>query len=417
MNPRPSVLLIAYRCDALDVSESWAAHRWALGLAPHVDLTVLTTHRAGHPSPASQLPGVRVIEWVEGRRPARLERLDSMLKPGYGAFARKARRWIRAALARGERFDVAHQVSPLALRYRCPATGLGIPVVLGPVGGSLSTPAAFASEVRAPWFTRLRALDGLRLRLSPSLRRSYEEAELVVGVAPYVRDVLGSLELRRFEVQAETGFDLLPARPAGSRREGPTRFLFVGRVIRTKGVRDAIRAFARLPEAADCTLDVVGDGNDLEACRAEAERLGAASRIRFRGRLPRALVDGFYRDADVFLFPSWREPSGTVVFEALAHGLPVVCADRGGPGHVIDGSCGVKVPVDTPDAFAMGLARAVQSLAAAPARRRALAEGARHRAVAVGSWERKITWMLARYGEAIATAKARGTGEAARAVA
>ena len=44
-------------------------------------------------------------------------------------------------------------------------------------------------------------------------------------------------------------------------------------------------------------------------------------------------------------------------------------------------------------------------------------EGARHRAVAVGSWERKITWMLARYGEAIATAKARGTGEAARAVA
>ena len=69
MNDRPSVLLIAYRCDATDVSESWAAHRWARGLAERVDLTVLTTHLAGRPSPASQLPGVRVIEWAEGARP------------------------------------------------------------------------------------------------------------------------------------------------------------------------------------------------------------------------------------------------------------------------------------------------------------------------------------------------------------
>ena len=417
MNARPSVLLIAYRCDALDVSESWAAHRWARGLARRADVTLLTTHRAGHPSPASQLPGVRVIEWAEPRRPVRLERLDSMMKPGYGAFARAARRWLRDAIARGERFDVAHQVSPLALRYACPATGLGIPVVMGPVGGSLPTPAAFAAEVRAPWFTRLRALDGLRLRLVPSLRRTYEQAALVVGVAPYVRDVLGGLSLRRFEVQAETGFDALPAPTRRAPHDGPTRFLFVGRVIRTKGVRDAIRAFARLPAHADCVLDVVGDGEDLAACREECARLGASARVRFHGRVSRTRVDEFYEDADVFLFPSWREPSGTVVFEALAHGLPLVCADRGGPGHVVDASCGVKVPVTDPDTFAADLARAIEALAAAPERRRALADGARLRAEAVGSWERKLDWMVARYREVIAAAAPTATKESLHAAA
>lgn len=413
---RLSVLLVAYRCDATDVSESWAAHRWAAGLASRVDLTVLTTHRAGRPDPASQLPGVRVVAWPEGRRPRCLERLDSMMKPGYGRFARRARRWVRDALTRGERFDVVHQVSPLALRYPSPVRGLGLATVLGPVGGSLPTPAAFAAEVKAPWFTRLRRLDRLRLRLDPRLRRTYEEADLVVGVAPYVREVLGDLALRRFDVQAETGFDALPAAGRGPRAAGPLRLLFVGRVIRTKGVRDAVRALARLAPGVDATLDVLGAGEDLAACRAEAEALGVAGRVTFHGRVPRARVDDFYRAADVFLFPSWREPSGTVVFEALAHGLPVVAADRGGPGHVVDETCGARVPVTTPDAFADGLARAVEALAADPGRRAALAAGARRRAEAVGSWARKLDWAVARYHEVVA-ARAGRTEEARRAVA
>ena len=404
MNGRLSVLLVAYRCDATDVSESWAAHRWARGLSDRVDLTLLTTHRAGRPSPASQLPGVRVVAWPEAPRARRFERLDSMLKPGWGRFARRARRWIRAATARGERFDLVHQVAPLALRYPCPATDLGLPVVLGPVGGSLSTPRPFAPEVRAPWFTRLRALDRLRLRVDPRLRRSFEHADLVVGVAPYVREVLDGLTLRRFETQAETGFDALPAPAAPREGAGPARFLFVGRVIRTKGARDAVRAFARLAPGTDATLDVVGDGEDLAACRDEAALLGVGSKVTFHGRVPRAEVDAHYRAADVFLFPSWREPSGTVVFEALAHGLPVVCAYRGGPGHVVDDSCGVRVPVETPAAFADGLARAVEALAGDARRRRALAEGARRRADAVGSWSRRLDWMVARYQEVVEAA-------------
>lgn len=417
MNARPSVLLIAYRCDATDVSESWAAHRWARGLAERVDLTVLTTHRAGRPSPASQLPGVRVIEWAEGARPKRLERLDSMMKPGYGRFARRVRRWVKDALARGERFDVAHQVSPLALRYASPVRGLGIPYVMGPVGGSLSTPTAFAPEVKAPWFTRLRSLDRLRLRFDPRIRRSYEQADLVVGVAPYVRDVLGALTLRRFEVQAETGFDVLPAREARPVTGGPVRLLFVGRVIRTKGVRDAVRAVARLAPTTRVTLDVLGDGEDLAACRAEALDLGVASKVTFHGRVPRARVDEFYRAADVFVFPSWREPSGTVVFEALSHGLPVICADRGGPGHVVDVTCGARVAVNGPEDFAAGLAREIDALAASPARRAVLSEGARRRAETVGSWDRKLAWMVARYVEVIDAAREARGAEANHAVA
>ena len=50
-----------------------------------------------------------------------------MLKPGYVPFYFRARRWIRQALARGERFDLAHQPVPVAMRYPSPVRRAGHP--------------------------------------------------------------------------------------------------------------------------------------------------------------------------------------------------------------------------------------------------------------------------------------------------
>ncbi len=148
-----------------------------------------------------------------------------MLKPGYPVFAARARRWIGEALRSGRQFDIIHQLTPLALRYATPAYGFGIPYVVGPLGGSLDTPKAFAAECgSAPVFTRLREIDRYRLEADPWLRRSYRDAACVIGVAPYVRDLLRTIPLRRFEVMSELGIDeplppLAPAHACGRRIE------------------------------------------------------------------------------------------------------------------------------------------------------------------------------------------------------
>ena len=54
-------------------------------------------------------------------------------------------------------------------------------------------------------------------------------------------------------------------------------------------------------------------------------------------------VEDRYRSADIFVFPSLRDSGGLVVLEAMAHGLPVVCADLGGPGLIVDETCGRAV--------------------------------------------------------------------------
>ena len=47
------------------------------------------------------------------------------------------------------------------------------------------------------------------------------------------------------------------------------------------------------------------------------------------------------RKADLFLFPSF-EGGGMVVLEALAHGLPVVCLQYGGPGEMVSTARGSR---------------------------------------------------------------------------
>jgi glycosyltransferase involved in cell wall biosynthesis len=326
-----------------------------------------------------------------------------MLKPGYLPFYVRARRWIRQALVRGERFDLAHQPVPVAMRYPSPAAGLGIPLVMGPVGGSLESPPGFdAGEDTAAWYVGLRRLDGLRIRHDPLLRRTYEQASCVLGIAPYVKDFLSTVAVRRFEVMSETGIDELAEPVDRSRRAGqPVRLLFVGRLVRTKGARDAIRALGQVRDLP-VTLDVVGDGFDRAACEKATADLQLTDRVTFHGWIPREQVTGLYQAADAFIFPSYREPGGNVVFEAMAHGLPLIVSDIGGPGNVVDESCGIRIHPVSPDQYALDLAAAITRLAGDAQLRAALGDGARHRAAEVALWDSRIRQAEGLYAEVMA---------------
>jgi glycosyltransferase involved in cell wall biosynthesis len=171
--------------------------------------------------------------------------------------------------------------------------------------------------------------------------------------------------------------------------------------VRSKGLRDAIRAFRLLPGRDDLRFDVVGDGNDRAACEREA---AGDPRIRFHGKLPRADVDAWYEGADAFLFPSFREPSGNVVYEAMGFALPMIVADAGGPSFTVDDASGLRVAVRDPDRYARDLADAIARMAADAAARERWGRAARARVEDVGLWDRRIERMEDAYELALAEA-------------
>jgi glycosyltransferase involved in cell wall biosynthesis len=295
-------------------------------------------------------------------------------------------------MAAGERFDIGHQPVPVAMRYPSPLAELGIPYVMGPVGGSLESPPGFSvDEGTMPWYVSLRGVDRALLAV-PWLRRTYSDAACVTGIAPYVAEHLRTVPLRRFTVLSETALEALPEVVERGGRAGPLRLLYVGRLVRTKGTREAIRALDRLRDL-DLRLDVVGDGFDRAACEELSRTLGLMDRVVFHGRLPRSAIDDFYRRADVFVFPSYREPGGNVAYEAMGFGLPVVVCDRGGPGAAVDDTSGIRVSATSPEQLASDVADAIRRLAVDPALRASLGAGARVRVSEVGLWDRKLDLM------------------------
>jgi glycosyltransferase involved in cell wall biosynthesis len=387
---RRRVLLIAPTIDGSDVGEAWVAFQWATHLAAEHDVTVLTYHKRGAVPASEQLPGVRTIEWPEPPGLGRAERFNSIAKPGYLPFYLRSRRWIRHALRAGEHFDVAHQPLPVAMRYPSPAAGLGIPLVIGPVGGGLESPPAFEDdEGTAPWFMHLRAADTWRLQHDPLLRRTYHEADCVLGIAPYVAERLRDVDVRCFRTMSETALIELPEPRPPSAAGGPLRLLHVGRLVRTKGLRDILRALGHLPDL-DLRLDVVGEGPERPTCERLVHELGLDGRVQLHGWLDRAAVTEHYAAADVFVFPSYREPGGNVVFEAMGHGLPLIVCDRGGPGAAVDATCAEILPVSTPEALADDVAAAIRRLVADPTRRRAMGIASRRRAAATALWSAKV---------------------------
>ena len=397
------VLLLAPNYDAQVPGESWSTYKWVQGISACCDTVVLTQHGAGWDAQKSPVPAQEIVNWDEPKVPGMKGRIAHELKPAYFVFYYRARRWIKQALKRGERFDIVHQINPLALRYPCPARNLGLTYVMGPLAGSLPTPAAFKSTTpERQWYRKLRSLDGWRLRNDPWLKSSYRGAAALIGVAPYVEELFPPGYLQRFATMAETGVESVATQPKASPLPGePLRLLFVGRLIRTKGILEAIESVAQARITCQITFDIVGAGELSTECEQLITRLKLNDIVKLHGRQTKEEVFQWYDRSHVFLFPSYREPSGNVVFEAMSRGLPVIGSSVGGPGYVITERCGARITPSSRDAFVAGLAEAVQAISAQPTGLTALSTAALQRMAEIALWPQKIAGMTKFYEELV----------------
>ena len=104
------------------------------------------------------------------------------------------------------------------------------------------------------------------------------------------------------------------------------KLLFVGSGWERKGLSDAIKAFALLPN--EWTFDVVGTDKAINEYKKLAERIGVENRIHFLGAFP--VRPEVYAKSTVMIHAALYEPFPNVAIEALSQGLPVVSSPNSG---------------------------------------------------------------------------------------
>lgn len=138
---------------------------------------------------------------------------------------------------------------------------------------------------------------------------------------------------------------------SGSR---PLRVLFLGQVNARKGMNEVMAAIRQL-DGAPVVFDVVGP-IQIEV----PEDLRNHPQVRWHGAVPRAAVQQFFRDADVFLFPTHSDGFGMTQLEAQAWKLPVI-ASRFCGDVIHDGVNGLRLPEVTGDAVTAAVRRCLGS--------------------------------------------------------
>ncbi|GAA0439027.1 hypothetical protein GCM10008983_14910 [Lentibacillus halophilus] len=132
-----------------------------------------------------------------------------------------------------------------------------------------------------------------------------------------------------------------------------TVLLFVGNLIRAKGLDDLIAAYDNVSNRHNhVSLHLIGEAKDATYFASLSEEVKKRDAIRIHDALPQERIAEWMAAADVFVLPSHMEGFGLVALEAMACGLPVVGTDVGGLSYLLADDTGLLAAPHDPDELA-----------------------------------------------------------------
>jgi len=276
---------------------------------------------------------------------------------------------------------------------------LAVPDLLGQAALALAQrhhiPAVASYHTRYETYLKhywyLAPLEG---RLKRSLRAFYGRCREVYVPSPSVREELLADGLKDNFKPWPRGIDtqrFTPDKRSPAWRSGydigadELVILHVSRLVREKRLDTLTKALQAI--SVPHRVVIVGDGPDRDYVQRELP--GAV----FTGFLDGEALATAYASSDIFVFPSDSESFGNVTLEAMASGLPAVCADATGSRSLVaPGETGFLAPADDAESFA----HHITTLAQDGALRRRMGLSARKRSLDF-SWEETLARMLGYY--------------------
>jgi glycosyltransferase involved in cell wall biosynthesis len=395
------VLLVAPVCAPFS-SEPNTAYQLARSVADYVEEVVVVTHQFfqsaieeaggfGRAEPvyiANLENQCKKREWMIKRFKLSGSGATLVSLPTAFAFEREVWRRFQPELTSGG-FDIVHRLTPQSSAVPSPlASWTSVPFLIGPVNGGLPYPKQFRREL---WQERewLRYARGLT-QLVPYFRATYRRSAAILASGQHTIDRLPVRDHGNVFNMTEVGFDPTTFRQA---RERPSRdrltFLFVGRLVPFKCTRLAVAAFGSSPLLRRHRLLIVGEGPQRGPLQEQIKSLGLEDNVELLGARSHSEVAEFMRSADVFVFPSIREPGGSVVAEAMASGLACVVTSYGGPASIMADGCGIRIPLDSAEKLTVRIRDELEALAVDADLRNRLGAAAADRIRSAFTWDSK----------------------------
>jgi glycosyltransferase involved in cell wall biosynthesis len=268
-------------------------------------------------------------------------------------------RTLMQKLVKSHRFDLVHQLNPVFTGISLSLVGSDLPLVLGTyVARWPDDPDALTAHGRCGRMiahgrdliaaAQQRRADALVLTTPAAWNRVLHPA----AVRSRIHVIPHGLDIELFSPKLE--WDSLETLEAEQRSPS---ILFLANVVKRKGIFTLIEAFPAVTrEFKECKLRIAGGGSELEAAKQRIAELGCADQVEFLGHKERADAPELYRNCSVYCLPSYGEPYGTTVVEAMSCARSLVVTDCGALPHLVREQGGMRVPPGEPEALSRALA-------------------------------------------------------------
>lgn len=285
------------------------------------------------------------------------------LKRSHGMLSRleymfRVRKLLRE-LRKSCKFDLVHQLNPVFTGVSLSLIGSGLPLVLGTyVGRWPDDPHALTA--RGGWAGRL--LGHARSFISAIQQRQADALLLTTPAAWNRLPNLKAVKQRIHVVPHGLDTELFSPRPDWDSQESLDReqalpsILFFANVVKRKGIHTLVEAFPGvLKDVPNCKLRIAGSGPDVPEIRELVAKLECSEQVEFLGRKERFDAPELYQNCTVYCLPSFGEPYGTTVVEAMSCGKALVVTNCGALPHLVHKQGGLRVPAGDPIALSQAL--------------------------------------------------------------
>lgn len=132
------------------------------------------------------------------------------------------------------------------------------------------------------------------------------------------------------------GVDCSFYKPINRKNSKKFKILFVGRLNKIKNLDKLIEAFSKISKSTkNVILILIGDGPEKNNLFKKCLNLCLDKKVIFKGWLPKEKLLKYYQNSHLFVLPSSNEGMSNALLEALACGLPIICANTGGAKSLV----------------------------------------------------------------------------------
>ncbi|MGB3533817.1 MAG: glycosyltransferase family 4 protein [Microcoleaceae cyanobacterium] len=328
----------------------------------------------------------------------------TLMYPFYAEFNRKTYKQFKDKILNQD-YDIVHVMTPMIPRYPvkvikvCQQT----PFILGPVNGGIPFPDSFKDKAKQESAT-FNFLKAIGRAILPGYTETYKKADQVLMGSTYTLEHLKNLfhlhpeQVRLFHENGIEQESMSSLKKSQSSDSQSINLLFVGRLVPYKCADILIEAVSQLKPSIKekVKLTIVGDGSERQQLERTVQRFKLDRIVTFTGWVEQKDTLNYYRQADIFCFPSIREFGGAVVLEAMACGLPSIVVNYGGIGEYVTEKTGFKIEPISRNYLTQELTDKIELLAENENLRQQMSEKAIER-VQEFTWENKAQKIVELY--------------------